>query len=96
MSTENSSKLLDEVRNVMRLKHYSIHTERSYISWIVQFVKFHGLLSRNALLVQPEKKIEDFLTHLAVHRNIAASTSIQGHEHSGSSIQGQVYNYRPI
>ncbi len=50
MSTENSSKLLDEVRNVMRLKHYSIHTERSYISWIVQFVKFHGLLSRNALL----------------------------------------------
>ncbi len=46
MSTQSSPRLLDEVRNVMRLKHYSIHTERSYIGWIVQFVRFHGLNSK--------------------------------------------------
>lgn len=39
-------KLLDEVRQVLRLHHYSIHTERSYVDWIVRFVRFHGMRSR--------------------------------------------------
>ncbi len=34
MSSRNEKKLLDQVREVMRLKHYSIHTERSYCDWI--------------------------------------------------------------
>ena len=33
-------KLLDEVRKVLRLQHYSIHTERSYVEWIIRFVRF--------------------------------------------------------
>ena len=40
-------KLLDEVRNVLRLHHYSIHTERSYVEWIVRFVRFHDMRSRD-------------------------------------------------
>jgi hypothetical protein len=40
-------KLLDEVRQVLRLHHYSIHTERSYVEWIVRFVRFHGMRSRD-------------------------------------------------
>ncbi|HEX9757354.1 MAG TPA: phage integrase N-terminal SAM-like domain-containing protein [Nitrospiria bacterium] len=39
-------KLLDEVRKVLRLHHYSIHTERSYVDWIVRFVRFHCMRSR--------------------------------------------------
>src|SRR5438876_5147718 len=39
-------KLLDEVRQILRLQHYSIHTERSYVEWIVRFVRFHGMRSR--------------------------------------------------
>jgi len=35
-------KLLDQVRQVLRLHHYSIHTERSYVDWIVRFVRFHS------------------------------------------------------
>ena len=36
-------KLLDEVAEVMRLRHYSIHTERSYCDWIKRYVRFHGM-----------------------------------------------------
>jgi Phage integrase, N-terminal SAM-like domain len=69
-------KLLDEVRQVLRLHHYSIHTERSYVEWIVRFVRFHGMRSR-ADLFPPEPQIESFLTDLAVHGHVAAATQNQ-------------------
>src|SRR6266516_4071730 len=69
-------KLLDEVRKVLRLHHYSIHTERSYVEWIVRFVRFHGMRSRENLF-PAEPKIEAFLTDLAVHRNVAPATQNQ-------------------
>src|SRR6266511_3842462 len=53
-------KLLDEVRQVLRLHHYAIHTERSYVEWIVRFVRFHGMRS-HADLCPGEPKIEAFL-----------------------------------
>ena len=66
-------RLLDEVRQVLRLHHYSIHTERSYADWIVRFVHFHHMRCREDLL-PPEPKIEAFLTHLAVNKNVAPAT----------------------
>jgi len=39
-SQAQTPKLLDQVRNVLRLHHYSIHTERSYIDWIKRYVHF--------------------------------------------------------
>ncbi len=69
-------KLLDEVRNVLRLHHYSIHTERSYVEWILRFVRFHAMRSREDL-VPAEPKIESFLTDLAVNGNVAAATQNQ-------------------
>ena len=69
-------KLLDEVRNVLRLHHYSIHTERSYVDWIVRFVRFHDMRSRKDLF-PAEAKIEAFLTDLAVHGDVAPSTQNQ-------------------
>src|SRR6266852_2668937 len=69
-------KLLDDVRKVLRLHHYSIHTERSYVDWIVRFVRFHGMRSR-ANLFPAEPKIESFLTDLAVNGNVAAATQNQ-------------------
>ena len=71
-----SPKLLDEVRKVLRLQHYSIHTERFYIEWIIRFVRFHGMRSREDLF-PAEPKIEAFLTDLAVHGNVAAATQNQ-------------------
>jgi len=73
MSTEKDQKLLDQLRNYMRLHHYSIHTERTYCDWIKRFVFFHRMKSRQDLS-DGEKKIESFLTHLAVEENISPST----------------------
>src|SRR4029453_3937080 len=66
-------RLLDEVRKVLRLHHYSIHTERSYTDWIVRFVQFPQMGSRENLR-PPEPKIEAVLTHLAVNKNVAPAT----------------------
>ena len=44
-----SPRLLEQVRKVMRLHHYSIHTERSYVDWIKRFVHFHRMKSRDDL-----------------------------------------------
>ena len=76
MTRSQHPKLLDEVRTVLRLHHYSIHTERAYVEWIVRFVRFHGMRSRQDLL-PAEPKIEAYLTDLALHRNVAAATQNQ-------------------
>ena len=78
MSTSYSKKsLLEDMRDVMRRLHYSIHTERAYCDWVARFVRFHHLQERAGLLVESEKKVEDFLTYLAVKANVAASTQNQ-------------------
>src|SRR5919106_155077 len=69
-------KLLDQVRQVLRLHHYSIHTERAYLDWIVRYVRFPRMRSRDDLF-PPEPNIEAFLTDLAVHGNVAAATQDQ-------------------
>ena len=49
-------KLLDQVREVMRLKHYSIRTERSYCDWIRRYIHFHRMKSREELLRSRSRK----------------------------------------
>ena len=72
----NGKKILDDVRDVMRLHHYSIHTERSYCDWIRRFVLYHQMQSREDL-ANGEQKIEAFLTHLAVDEKVAGATQNQ-------------------
>lgn len=69
-----SPKLLDQVRHQIRLRHYSIRTERSYLSWIKRYILYHGKKHPEAM---GAKEIESFLTHLAVNLNVAASTQNQ-------------------
>ena len=73
---KKEKKLLDQVRDFMRLKHYSIHTERTYCEWIKRYIFFHKMVSREDLK-NGEEKIEKFLTHLAVAENVAPSTQNQ-------------------
>lgn len=77
MSSTKSPTLLEDVRRIMRLKHYSLHTERTYCEWIKQFVKFHRLSERAALLEDAEAKIEAFLSYLATERQVASATQNQ-------------------
>ena len=70
----NDKKLLDRVRDAIRLKHYSIRTEQAYVNWIKRYIYFHGV-RHPAEMGAPE--IQAFLTHLAVDQNVAASTQNQ-------------------
>jgi Phage integrase, N-terminal SAM-like domain len=69
-------KLLDQVRKVPRLHHYSIHTERSYLDWTKRYVQFQQMRCREDL-ADGKRKIEAFLTDLAVRGKVAASTKNQ-------------------
>src|SRR5436190_7032403 len=70
-------KLLDQVREVMRLRHYSIRTEQSYCDWIRRYVKFHRMQSREELAEVSGGKVEMFLSDLAVNGHVSASTQNQ-------------------
>jgi integron integrase len=67
-------KLLDQVRDVMRLKHYSLRTERTYCDWIERFIRFHEMRHPAEMA---ESEVTAFLTSLARDRNVAASTQNQ-------------------
>ncbi len=67
-------KLLDQVRDIIRLKHYSYKTEKSYVNWIKRYILFHNKRHPKEMA---GKEIEEFLTHLAVQENVAASTQNQ-------------------
>ena len=77
MSIKSEKSLLETMRDTLRRLHYSIHTERAYCDWVARFIKFHSLKEKEALLIESEKKVEDFLTYLAVQGNVAASTQNQ-------------------
>src|SRR5436190_4531788 len=64
-------RLLDRVRDKIRLRHYSIRTEQAYLDWIKRFIVFHGKRHPETLGA-PE--VEAFLTSLAVEHNVAAAT----------------------
>jgi integron integrase len=67
-------RLLDQVREVIRIKRYSIRTEEAYVQWIKRFILFHD--KRHPRDMGPEE-IRQFLTHLAMTRRVAASTQNQ-------------------
>ena len=69
-------KLMDQVREVLRLRHYSIRTERCYCDWIRRYIKFHGMRSREEL-IPGTGKVELFLSDLAVVGDVSASTQNQ-------------------
>ncbi|MEM9008591.1 MAG: phage integrase N-terminal SAM-like domain-containing protein [Cyanobacteria bacterium P01_F01_bin.86] len=67
-------KLLDQVRDSIRLKHYSYRTEQTYVYWIRRFILFHNKKHPKEM---GTTHIEAFLTHLAVKEHVAASTQNQ-------------------
>jgi len=74
MTEQRPKKLLDQDRDGIRLKHYSIRTEQAYVGWIKRYIHFHGLRHPSEMGA-PE--VEAFLTRLAVKEHVAASTQNQ-------------------
>jgi integron integrase len=71
---QRPKKLLDHVRDAIRLKHYSRHTEQAYVTWIKRYIFFHDKRHPKDM---GAAEIEAILTHLAVQQKVAASTQNQ-------------------
>jgi len=67
-------KLLDRLRERIRLKHYSIRTEKAYLDWNRRFILFHNKKHPQNMGAQ---EVEQFLTYLAVKGRVASSTQNQ-------------------
>ena len=67
-------RLLDQVREAIRYRHYSVRTERAYCQWILRFLRFHGLRHPRDL---GAPHVTAFLSSLANRGNVAASTQNQ-------------------
>jgi integron integrase len=67
-------RLLDRVRHAIRVRHYSLRTEETYVAWIRRYILFHGKRHPSAMGAE---EINAFLSHLAVDGNVAAATQNQ-------------------
>ena len=91
-------RLQDQFRAVIRVNHYSIRTEKSYWYWIRYFIRFHGMKHPKDLAAS---EVSEFLTWLAVHRNVAVATQNQAlnavlflYKHVLKKELGQVHSLR--
>jgi integron integrase len=67
-------KLLDQLRDAIRLKHYAYRTEETYVQWVRRYILFHHKRHPKEM---GRAEIETFLTHLAVQEQVSASTQNQ-------------------
>lgn len=77
---------MEQVRDVLRVRHYSYSTERQYLAWIRKFILFH--CKRHPRDLAP-RAISEFLTFLAVERGVAAGTQNQ-------ALNALVFLYREV
>ena len=68
------AKLDEQIRQACRVRHYSLATERSYVRWYKQFVRWAGLKHPATLGAD---RVQAWLSHLATERDVAASTQRQ-------------------
>lgn len=66
--------ILDRARHLIRLKHYSMSTEKTYISWMGRYLLFYNNRDPREMM---GKDVEAFLSHLAVKEKVSASTQNQ-------------------
>ena len=85
-SVDPKSKLLDHMRDIIRLKHLSYRTEEAYLSWVKRFIVFHDKRHPKDM---GATEIRAFLTHLAVHDKVAASTQ-------NSALNALLFLYRHV
>ena len=67
-------KLLDQVRQAIRARHYSKRTEQTYTDWIKRFISFHGKRHPSQM---GDPEINQFLTDLAVNKKVAGRLKIE-------------------
>lgn len=79
-------RLLDRVRNAIRMRHYSLRTEEAYVGWIRRFILYHR--KRHPASMGGDE-VSDFLTHLATNEKVASSTQ-------GQALSALLFLYRNV
>lgn len=74
ISFPHGKKLLEQLRDAIRAKHYSYRTEQTYVDWCKRYILYHHKRHPAEMGVS---EIQEFITHLATQRNVAASTQNQ-------------------
>src|SRR2546430_10636740 len=85
-AADKPKKLLERVRDVIRVKHYSLRTERTYCDWIERFIRFHRMRHPSEMSAM---EVGEFLTHLAREVNVSASTQNQ-------ALSAMLYLYKQV
>ncbi|MBA7683278.1 Tyrosine recombinase XerD [subsurface metagenome] len=67
-------KLLDQMKTIMRIKHYSLKTEKSYVHWVRRYIYFH---KKQHPIQMGALNVQKFLSYLAVEQHVSASTQNQ-------------------
>ena len=67
-------RFLDQVRNALRVRHYSLRSEKAYVGWIRRFILYHQKRHPDSMGVD---EVNAFLTHLAVDGHVSVSTQNQ-------------------
>lgn len=65
MNSNSQPRLKDRFKNICRTRHFSLSTEKSYWSWVVQFVKYHQIKVELDLTTNAEQKFSDFISSIA-------------------------------
>jgi integron integrase len=73
----NATTTLDEMRRLIRLKHYSYNTERSYLDWVKRFFSFVQGEGRNDAVLCTRENVKNYLSHLAIRQRVSSSTQNQ-------------------
>ena len=74
LNASKPPRLLEAVRDTIRLKHYSLCAEETYVHWIRRFIHFHGKRRPREL---GAREVTAFLNHLVTNRDVAAATQNQ-------------------
>lgn len=82
----SKTRLLDRVRNAIRIRQFSLATEKAYVGWVRRYVLFHG--KRHPAEME-KSEVEAFLSYLAVSRNVSPSTQNQ-------ALQAILFLYRHV
>jgi len=72
---DSNLRVMDQVKQVLRYYHYAYRTEQTYCDWILRYMKFHG--GKTHPKDMGKKEVEGFLSHLASHGKVSASTQRQ-------------------
>ena len=80
------TKLLDQVRDELRVRHYSLRTEKSYTGWIKRFILFHNKKHPNEMGAE---EIKAFISNLSTNHHVSSATQNQ-------ALQGVLFLYKNI